>query len=109
MSDCLAGGLGVTPNEIFHEEWNIRRSLAERWNGNRHNIESVEKVLAEGSGSDGSRQIPIRGRYQRLHREIADFIKEECPAVCGFKPPHTSLQGAREGPLLVTEKLRGNQ
>jgi hypothetical protein len=48
-------------------------------------------------------------RDLRLHREIADFIKEKCPAVSGFKPPHTSLQGAREGAFLVSEKLRGNQ
>jgi hypothetical protein len=43
MSDCLAGRLGVTPNEIVDEQWNIRRSLAQRWNDNRNNIESVEK------------------------------------------------------------------
>src|SRR5580692_11374658 len=44
-----------------------------------------------------------------VHREIADFIEEERPAVSGFKPPHTPLQGAREGAFLVPEKLRGNQ
>src|SRR5579863_9023974 len=48
-------------------------------------------------------------RDLRLHREIADFIKEKCPAVSGFEPPHASLQGTREGALLVSEKLRGNQ
>src|ERR1700733_3076285 len=44
-----------------------------------------------------------------VHREIADFIEEERPTVSGFKPPHTPLQGAREGAFLVPEKLRGNQ
>src|SRR5277367_465098 len=48
-------------------------------------------------------------RDLRLHREIADFIKEKGSAVSGFKPPHTSLQGAREGAFLVPEKLRGDQ
>src|SRR6201987_1918956 len=48
-------------------------------------------------------------RDLRLHREIADFVEEKCPAVSGFEPPHASLQGAREGALLVSEKLRGNQ
>src|SRR5580692_9442186 len=44
-----------------------------------------------------------------VHREIADFVKEECPAVRGFKPPHTPLQGTRESAFLVPKKLRGNQ
>jgi hypothetical protein len=44
---------GVAPNEIFDEQGNVFRSLAERWNDNRNNIESVEKIPAEGSGSDG--------------------------------------------------------
>src|ERR1700744_2972907 len=44
-----------------------------------------------------------------VHREIADFIEEERPAVSGFKPPNKSLQGASEGAFLVPEKLRGNQ
>src|ERR1700677_1425219 len=44
-----------------------------------------------------------------LHREIADFIKEKCPAVSGFKPSHTSLEGASEGTFLVPEELRGYQ
>ena len=29
MPDRLAGRLGVTPDEIFDEQWNIRGSLAE--------------------------------------------------------------------------------
>src|ERR1700733_10566421 len=64
MPDRLAGRLGVTPHEIFDEQWNIRGSRAERWHHNRNNIESVEKILTEGSGGDGSRQIPIRSSYQ---------------------------------------------
>jgi hypothetical protein len=64
MSDRLAGGFGVTPNEIFDEQWNIRGTLAERWNKNWNNIESVEKIPAESSGSNGSSQIPISGRYE---------------------------------------------
>src|ERR1700757_4001547 len=44
-----------------------------------------------------------------VHREIADFIEKERPAVSGFKPPHASLQGASEGAFLVPKKLRGNQ
>src|ERR1700677_415224 len=118
MPDRLASRLGVASNEIFDKQGNIFRSLAERWHHNRNNIESVEKILTEGSGGDGSRQIPIRSCYQTdvyrnrmiashslklallehtqecdlsLHRKIADFIKEKCAAVSGLKPPHTSL------------------
>src|SRR6202142_363499 len=133
MPDLLASRLGVTPDEIFDEQWNIRGSLAEGWNNNRNNIESVEKLLPEGSGGDGSREIPIRSFYptdvyrNRLvaspslklallyhaqecnlsfHRKIADFIKEECPSVSGFKPSYASLQATRESAFLVSEKLR---
>src|ERR1700691_6592493 len=48
-------------------------------------------------------------RDLRLHGEIADFVEEKCPPISRFKPPHTSLQGPREGAFLVPEKLRGNQ
>src|SRR6202789_4495796 len=104
MSDRFACRFGVTPDEIFDEQWNIRGPLAQRWHHNRNNIESVEKILTEGSGGDGSRQISIRSCYQTdvyrnrlvasdslklallyhaqecnlsFHRKIADFIKEE--------------------------------
>src|ERR1700679_3050039 len=104
MPDRLAGRLGVTPDEIFDEQWNIRCPLAGGWHHNRNNIESVEKILTEGFGGDGSRQIPVRSCYQTdvyrnrlvaspslklallyhaqecnlsFHRKIADFIKEE--------------------------------
>src|SRR6204780_69167 len=64
MPDRLAGRLGVTSDEIFNEQRNIRGSLAERWHHNRNNIESVEKILTEGSGRDGSGESPIRSCYQ---------------------------------------------
>jgi hypothetical protein len=64
MSDRLAGRLGVSPDTIFDEQWNIRRSLAKWWNDKRNNIESVEKIPAEGSGSNGSRKICICGCYE---------------------------------------------
>jgi hypothetical protein len=64
MSDCLTSRFVVTPDEIFDEQGNICGSLAERWNKNWNNIESVKKIPAESFGSNGSSQIPISGRYE---------------------------------------------
>src|SRR6185295_15029274 len=102
----------------------------------RNDVQPVEKILAKGSGGDGGRQVTIGCRYQtdvygdgivtshplefallqhpqqrdlRFHREFADFIQEERPAVSRFKPPHTPLQRAGEGSFLVPEKLRSNE
>src|SRR5258708_5863799 len=64
MTDVLAGSFGEPPDEVLHEQWNIFRSLSQRRNGDWKDIQPVEKILAEGSGSDGGRQVSIRCRYQ---------------------------------------------
>ena len=132
----LPAAFGVTPNEILHEQWNIFRSLAQRRNRDRKDVQPVEKILAKGSGRDGGRQVTIGCRDQanvyldrmiaphplefaflqhpqerdlRFHRKFADLIQEERPAVSRFKPPQTPLQCTGEGSLLVPEKLGRNQ
>ena len=107
---------GITPDEVLHEQWNIFRSLAQRRNGDRKDVQSVEEILAEGPGRDGGRQVTIGCRDQanvyrdrmitphplefallqhpqerdlRFHREVADLIQEQRPAVSSFKPPQT--------------------
>jgi hypothetical protein len=115
--------LCVAPNEIVNEYRNIFRPLAKRRNGDRKSIEPIEKILAECSGSDGGRQIPIRccnepdiyrnrtiaanplefaflehaqQRNLRFHRKIANFIEEQCPPLRRFKSPHSPLHRTRE-------------
>ena len=64
MTDVLAGPFGEPPDEVLHEQWNIFRSLAQRRNGDRNDVQPVEKILTEGSSSHGRRQITICCRYE---------------------------------------------
>src|SRR5262245_30804356 len=104
MPDLLAGAFSEASGEVFHEQWNIFRPLAERRNRDRKYVQPVEKILAKNSGGDGGREIPIgcgnqadvyrdrmiaphalefallehtQKRDLRFHREFADFIQEE--------------------------------
>ena len=133
---CLAGLFGEAPDEVLDEQRNIFRSLAKRRNGDGKDVQPVEKILAKGSSSDRGRQVTIGCRYQadvyrdrmitphpleffllqypqecdlRFHRQFADFIQEQCPAIRGFKPAQPPLQCAGEGSLFVSEKLGSNQ
>ena len=48
-------------------------------------------------------------RDLRFHRKFANFVQEDRPAIRCFKSAQASLQCAREGALLVTEKLGSDQ
>src|SRR5215467_1995503 len=136
MPDIFAGRIGETPNEILHEQWNIFRSFSQRRNRDWKDVQPVEEILAKSSGRDSGLQVAIRCRDQanvyldriiaphtlefsfledpeerdlRFHREIADLIQEERPAVSRLKPPQASLQCAGECSSLVPEKLGTDQ
>src|SRR5262249_23514433 len=136
MTDGFARRCGEPPDEVLHEQWNIVHSLAQRRNGDRKDIQSVEKILAKGSARHGGRQVTIGCGYQayiygdrmvtphplkflllqypqerdlRFHGEITDFIQKERATVSGFKPAHSPLQCAGEGSLFVTKQLGSNQ
>src|SRR5216684_7371821 len=64
MTDVLAGSFGEPPDEVLHEQWNIFRSLSQRRNRDWKDVQPVEKILAEDSGGDCSRQVTIGRRYQ---------------------------------------------
>src|SRR5215471_630266 len=118
MPQVLASRVGVAPNEILYEQWNIFRSLPQRRNLDWEDIQPVEEILAKGSRRDGGLQITIRCRDQanvyldrmiaphplefpllqhpqerdlHFHRKFADLIQEERPAVSRLKPPQASL------------------
>ena len=42
-------------------------------------------------------------------RQVADFIQEDCAAICRFKTAQTSLGRPGKGALLVPEQLRSDQ
>jgi hypothetical protein len=64
ITDVFAALFGEAPDEILHQQWDIFRWLAERRNGDRKNIQPVEEILAEGSGSHGSPQVTIGCGYE---------------------------------------------
>src|SRR5713101_2909602 len=41
--------------------------------------------------------------------QLPDFVQEKRASICQFKPTQTLLSRAREGTLLVSEQLRGDQ
>jgi hypothetical protein len=136
MPHFLASRVGVTPNEILHEQWNIFRSLSQGRNRDWKDIQPLEEILAKGSGRDGGLQVTIGCRDQanvyldrmiaahtlefsllqhpqerdlRFHCEFADLVQEERPALSGFKPPQTPLQCASECSLFMPEKFGRDQ
>src|SRR5262249_7603362 len=64
MTEVLTGGFGKTRHEVLHKQWDIFRSLAERRNGDREDIQPVEKILTKGPGRDGRRKFTIGCRNQ---------------------------------------------
>jgi len=56
MTDIFAGCLGEPPDKVFYEQWNVFCSFVKRRNG-YGNVESVEKILAEGSRGHGCRKV----------------------------------------------------
>src|SRR5215469_6409652 len=136
VTDVFAPVIGKAPDEVFDKQWNIVHSLAQRRNGDRKDVQSVEKILAKGSGRHGGRQVTIGCGYQayiygdrmvtphplkflflqypqerdlRFHGKITDLIQEERATVRRLKPSHPPLKCAGECSLFMAEKLRSDQ
>src|SRR4029077_15786958 len=126
----------ITFDEIFEQDGNVVPAFAERGYLNRKNIQPVEKILSECSGSNGTIQVAVRRRqhadiygyrlatanafefpflehsqqsYLSLGWKFPDLIQENGPAVRQFKAPQTSLCRSGEGAFLVPKQFRGNQ
>src|SRR5215469_10011318 len=74
MTDVFAGQFGEPPDEVLHEQWNIFRSLAQRRNGDRND---VQPKLLPGI------QTPVRivagADDQVVPRSNAEFLQERLP------------------------------
>src|SRR6476620_7653047 len=132
----LPVSLAKRPTKYSTSSGIIFSSLTQRRNDDRKDVQPVEEILAEGPGSDVGREVTIgccdqpyvdRDRMVTphalelallqhaqkgdlsFHREFADLIQEQRPAVGDFKPPQTPLQRACEGAFFVTEELGSNQ
>src|SRR5262249_24385839 len=135
-SELLPDLLSQSSNEVFDKHGNIGRSLAQRGHGDRHNIQPVEKVVAEPAfahkllevamccrhysniprngfvAADAFNLALLQDSQQRdlnFRRQIADFIQENCATVRRFKAAEATLCGARKRALLMPEELRRNQ
>src|SRR5215470_18019314 len=62
-SRTFPGLLGVACNKVRYEQWNIFRSLAQRRNSDRKNIQPIKKIPAESASRHCRPQITIRRRY----------------------------------------------
>src|SRR6266853_1002464 len=100
LPDALAGFRGIPFNQIFDQERDVFRSLAERWHVDRvavaHALDLA--ILKDAEQCDLG-----------FRRQIADFVEENRATVCGFESPQTSLQRARERALLVAKELRRDE
>ena len=105
-------------------------ALAERWNPNREDLQTVEQILAKASG-DGLVLEILVGRREHAHvgadrlvtaqaleflllqqpqqlglraqRHVADFVEEERPLVSLLELADAATVGSGEGALLVAE------
>jgi len=122
------------PHDVFGDERKVVHAAAERRNQERYDIQTVEEVFPEFSAVGEIFQVLVGGGDQpevalddavapeafellvfedaeqlrlHLHRQIADLVQEDGPAVGQFEFSRLHLVGrARERPRLVPEKLR---
>src|SRR5207249_10435114 len=66
-----------------------------------------------GLGATDALELPLledpQQRKLRFRRQLADFAEEERPAFGQLEPAQASLQGTREGPLLISSAFRGQR
>ena len=111
-------------------------SLGERRHNQFNDIDAVVEIITKAAFEHLLAQIAVGSRYQpgidlerritadrrdlarferpeqlglQMERQLADFIKEECAAICCSKVPFPNLAGPCEGPLGVTEQLAFNK
>src|SRR4029077_15614368 len=108
----------VSFDEIFEQDGNVVPAFAERGYLNRKNIQPVEKILPECSGSNGVIQVAVRRcqhadiyrnrlaaanafefsllehaqqSYLSLGRQFSDLVEKNGPTVGQFEASHASL------------------
>ena len=124
--------VGEICRELLEQQVDIILARAERRDGDGHRVEAVVEVFPELAGRDGLGQVDVGGgnhadigllhggrthldEFAGLdHAQQADlrgegqlrhFIEEERAAVGHLEIAFAGVDGAGEGPLLVTEQL----
>src|SRR5712671_7519739 len=68
LPDALAGFGGIPLNQIFDQERDVFRTLAEGWHTDRKDVEPVKQILPECSSRNRSLQIAVgRGQDADVH------------------------------------------
>ena len=116
----------------MRQDRDVLRPLAQRRDGDGHDLEPVVQIAAEGAGSDLLLEVRVGGgddahvhldrlgppdaherailehaqdlRLQR-QRHLADLVQKERAAVRQLELPRLALHGPREGAALVAEQL----
>ena len=126
----------VTPRgaggEVLGEESDVLAALAQRWQGERHDVQAVVEILAEAPGGDLGREVAVgrrddahvdrnlggradagdlallqRPQELRLQRErqLADLVEEDRAGVGGLEAPGAGAVGAGVGAAFDAEEL----
>src|SRR5262249_32396792 len=134
--DRLSRLARVAIDEVFHQQRNVLRPLAQRRHRNRKHVQAIVEVAAERARLDRGLKVAVRRRdhayvdvnrcgptdtvelpllqdaQQRdlgFHRQVAHLVEEYGPAVRQLESTEASLHCTREGPSLVAEQLRGDE
>src|SRR5258707_1846468 len=84
MSNAFASSFGVAIDQILDQDGNIIDALPQCWHSKREHVEAVEKILAEGTFSDGFTSVPIcrrenpyvyRNRVAPSHSFVFTFLE----------------------------------
>src|SRR5260370_16201367 len=121
MADFLSGSLGISFDQILHQQRNVVLPLAQGWYTYGENVKPIKEILAERTRGHGSFQVAVCGRVHshvngdrlaapdalefsflehsqqsrlRLKRELADFVQENRSTICGFNAATASLERA---------------
>ena len=115
---------------MLHEQWHVVRTLPQRRQSNRKNVQAVIQVFAKLALADGLHEVSVRGRndadidFDRIRaadalefaflehaeeldlnveRNFADLIQENRPAVGQLKAAYAAADRPRKRPLFVAE------
>ena len=134
--DRLARLPRVAIDEVLDQQRDVVGPLAKRRHRDGKHVQPVEEIAAERARLDRRLQVAVRGgdhahvdanrcassdtleltllqdaeqRDLGLHRQLADFVEEDGPAVRQLEAAEATLRRTGERPFLVAEELRRDQ
>src|SRR6266853_121473 len=134
--DTLPQPPTILLGEVPDQEWNVLRSLPERWQANWEDAQPVVEIGTEPTRLNGLLQVPVccgdhphvypnrvgaadplelalledaEELWLQFQRQIPDLVQEERAPVSELEPPNPAGQCASEGALLVSEQFTLDQ